>query len=413
MFVYGWIWTIVWAFWWLIVCLGTQGMTPLLGLIGFSSLPFITRLHPRITLDVLAFAAFMIWCVASAFWSDGADSGIFTLDFSTGNLAIEAPGLRLALISVVCGFAFFALHRLPDKAMKRTRLAARIGLAILYLISVIAILDYDFIIMLTQKISTGPGFMQNIMRSLNLSVIIFPLFLCLFDIRHKIVVIGLSTIAAAGGLFLSKLMDAQAAFLAVIVVSAVSLFALVFNRLTYRLLGWITAALIMTMPLIITGVLNLSGKVARTDLPLSFVSRLESYTYVLNRIQHKWLTGWGVEASKGWKDTMKVTVNGATVDYRIVPGHPHNMGLHVWAETGIIGAVLLSVFAVLLGERLYRNHSVRKQAVIAGATIWAGALVYATLSYSLWNDAFWSAIVLSGSGVLLVSRHQDRKATQS
>jgi O-antigen ligase len=410
--VYGWIWTIVWAFWWLIVCLGAQGMTPMLGFIGFASLPFFIRLKPGFTPDMIVFACFLSWCVASAFWSEGTHSGVFTFDFETGNLAIEAPGFRLALISVVCGFAFFALTRLPEKAMARTKRAAQIGLSVLYFIAIVTTVDFiammanpnfGFILKFAQKVSDSQDFLQNLMRAMNLAVMTFPLFLALMPGKNRLLRLIAALIAIPAGLFLSIRLDAQAATLAIAGVTVVSLFALKFGRLTYRLLGWVTASLIMGMPLLISGILKLAGNMQTSDLPLSFTSRLESYGYVLGRIHDRWLTGWGVEASKGWKDTMKVTVNSVTVDYRIVPGHPHNMGLHVWAETGITGAVLLSAFAILLGERLYRHGADIRSSNIAGAAIWTASLVYAVLSYSLWNDAFWAAVALSASGVLLIS----------
>ena len=399
-----WFWIIAWALWWLIASLGVQGTTPVVGLIGFLAVPVLFRKRPALSYDVIAFGLFMLWCITTSFWSEGADEGIVTLDFATGNLAIEAPGFRLALISLVCGFAYWSLHQLEPKMYARARIAARVGLGIMAAIVVVGTVAYGQVALLGETISDKQNVMQNFIRTANVCVLSIPLLLAMYSVRRLVFAVPLGAAALAIMLYVAQMIDAQAAVLAVLAVAGICCLTQLAGRWTYRILGYLSATLIMTMPLIIGGVLSMVEAGDRSKLPLSFVSRLESYQYVLNRIHQKWIMGWGVEASRGWKDTVDVEAFGKVVQYRIVPGHPHNMGLHVWAETGLIGAFLLSVFIILLGERLYRTGSRDKAVIASAAAIWAGALIYATFSYSLWNDAFWVGILFLASGVLIVSR---------
>ena len=138
---------------------------------------------------------------------------------------------------------------------------------------------------------------------------------------------------------------------------------------------------------------------------MSSQSRLDSWSYVLEKIKERPITGWGVEASKTWDETIRIIgANGLEVDYRIVPGHPHNGALQIWAETGLIGALLISAFALLLGDRLARTSSPSKQIMAAGAALWGGGLVYSAISYSVWNDAYWATFLFLGTGIYALSR---------
>lgn len=100
-----------------------------------------------------------------------------------------------------------------------------------------------------------------------------------------------------------------------------------------------------------------------------------------------------------------ITVPGiGPVEYLSVPDHPHNAVLEIWAEAGLVGAILLSVFVALLGERLARTSSSSRELSATGASLWVGSLLIGAFSYSIWNDAFWGAIVFAGSIVLALSR---------
>ena len=55
-----WLWLTTWGLWWLLVIMGSQGTTPVMSVIGFLALPMLIRVRPRISLDVLAFFAFMV-----------------------------------------------------------------------------------------------------------------------------------------------------------------------------------------------------------------------------------------------------------------------------------------------------------------------------------------------------------------
>lgn len=406
-----WFWLITWGVWWFIIALGAQGTTPFVGLTGILALLVLFRKRPSFSPDVLILGIFLIWCIATSLWTEGVGTRLLIWDPANDNYAIEAPGLRISLAALLGGFAYWAMHQFSDKIYARTRLAALGGMGLIFIASFIAIPLFIFVIddsiLLADK---DASLIQNLTRSANLVVLSIPVFaaLAFFRRTHFMLGLGASLIVSLG--MNAGLIGAQAAILALIVIAAMSALTYFIGRLSYRILGAGTALLILFMPVVISGVVSGANTLGGDKLPLSFQSRLHSYEYVLDKIGDKWLRGWGVEASKNWDEKETVFAYGMEVEYPVVPGHPHNMGLQLWAETGLIGAVLLALFALLLGERLYHSAREDRASLIAGTGLWAGAMVYAVMSYSLWNDAYWNGIILLASGVLLIVQNSEQGA---
>ena len=405
-----WFWFIAWSLWWLIAHLGAQGTTPVMALIGLLALPFLFWKRPRPSADVLAFAAFMAWCILTTFWSEGADPGLVTIDPENSNFAIEAPGLRLALTSLLCGYAYWALHHLKGKDYGRGLIAMRAGLIIQAVLMVGWVFFWSDLMNAVRNIGDEPGSaLQNMIRIINITVLMIPLLAVSMPFAKLPLQIAIGVVAAIGLFILTERpgIEAMAAVLAMAAAGAMIVGATIFGRYIYRILGILTAIGVMAMP----GFAYIATRLVSTETTsLGVSARIESWRYVLHKITERPILGWGVEASKGWDESRIITFpNGQLHDLRFVPGHPHNGALQIWAETGLIGAVLISAFAIFLGERLTRTCSPSRTVIAVGAACWGGTLVYAAVSYSVWNDAFWAAILFISSGVLILSRMHARK----
>ena len=245
---------------------------------------------------------------------------------------------------------------------------------------------------------------QNITRAANLMALSLPVFLAILNLRRPAVFIPAMLVSIAVVSILAARSGADAALLSILFASVVGLATYFIGRNSFRILAVLSAVLIMTMPLIVGGIVLTTRNMESGKIPLSFQSRLDTFEYVSEKTNQKWLTGWGIDASRSWDEKKEVEAFGQTVQYRIVPGHPHNMPLQVWAETGLIGALLISAFALLLGDRLARTSSPSKQIMAAGAALWGGGLVYSAISYSVWNDAYWATLLFLGTGIYALSR---------
>ena len=356
---------------------------------------------------------FLTWCVLTAFWGLNTPDQWLVLDFENGVYAIELVALRLLIYAVTIGFGYWALHTLSDRAYGRAIWAARIGLGIQALLMVgwvfvwSAFMDYG-----RANTSSNGDLQQNLIRIVNLTVVMVPVFVALLPLKniwlrsfgYALCFVGLAILASRPDI------DSQAAILGCMVLSVTLIAAHMFGRKIFAWLGYGSAALVILMPLFMVALFQVIDPDA-AYLPASFRSRLDGYEFLLEKISEKPLWGWGVAASASWDDVQMFFVPGfGELEYLIVAGHPHNFALEIWAETGLIGALLLSGFIVLLGRRLSRTSNENKTLVAAGASLWTGALVFMLVSYSVWSEPFWAGIVFSATIILALSKRSQSNA---
>ena len=378
------------------------------GLLGLFALTRFGTGLPVPRLYVWAFLLFMAWAVTTSIWAPGGGPPVH-FDPTTGSMAIDSGAIRVAMAAVLGPLALWGMAG----AVEHRDRAAWLGMAMRFAIGLQALallvitLFPDAIAAAVASIS-GPGEIgQNFIRNVNLGCLILPLVIVLGFRRGASV--GLLAGGAFGALLLyaSVRLDSQAASIAVIAALAGTAFGAMAGRRGFLVLGLLSAALLAAMPLIIGGVLQLSSASEPGALPLSVTSRLESYAYVMERIEARPWLGWGLEASKGWKDTFGADA-GILAGYRLVPGHPHNMGLQLWAETGLAGVVLLVLALIVFSLRLATAKAMTHRQAAFGCGLWGAAMPFVLFSYSLWNEAFWCAIAFVAACVFLPPRKSVR-----
>lgn len=407
-------WLLVLSLWWAIAHDGTQGFSPGMGLIGILALPLLFWKRPTFSMDAIILLVLLIWVIATSFWSP-AEGGSMIFEPKTGVWSLESDAFRVGITTLGFTYGYWALHQLDDKAYGRAVWAARIGLGIQAALLIGWLLAFDVFMNYGLSKTSAGELRQNMGRIINLSAIMIPVFVASLPIRNLLIK-GVIYALVFVGLFLIARrpeIDSQSAILALLAGAIAIGGGFLFGRQVFRVLGYLTAGLIMTIPALFLALVRFTeGKTA--DLPISFQSRLESYSYVIDRIGDRIFFGWGLGASATWDDEFIINVPGiGPVEYMSVPGHPHNGSLHIWAETGIIGALLLSGFVILLGERLARTASHSRELNAASAAVWAGALVMACFSYSLFNDAFWGAILLASTMILALSKVSSQRTAAS
>ena len=147
-------------------------------------------------------------------------------------------------------------------------------------------------------------------------------------------------------------------------------------------------------------------------LPGSFQSRAWAWHVVVQKVSEKPVTGHGISASKTWNETYADYPEWAAhlpenwQYYPVVPGHPHNMALQIWAETGMIGAVLVAFSLVLLGFRLPAPGQMREDVRYAIAGVTGVAFAVFNFAYNMWNEAFWSSVALAAVAIILLAKRQ-------
>jgi O-antigen ligase len=393
---------------------GAQGYSGLIGLTAIAAAFFAPLLRTNLVfLTVLALA---VWSALSSLWSP--ESGVIVAGaLDEGNFHVDAAGIRILLTVLAGTLTLAAALRIPAGAGRRSLYVVTAMLVVHGLLTLTMGLLPDVALDAYAPFSDRTGEApQNILRNANAFLLAIPILLgvvCAYAGRATVAAC-LAILAASFTAFLH--VGSDVALLGIVAIAISIGLVMIFLHTGFRILLVGISAVIIISPLL----LGVGGAVlAKTDLPLpcSVQSRVWAWQLTADNILDRPLTGHGIEASKEWRETFgdrpdllrEVDQNCRTDDaawevYRILPGHPHNMGLQMWAEIGFIGVVLGVLSLLTLGWRLPKPGDLPLQTRIATASLIGASFALFSLSYSVWNEAFWATIAVAAAGVILVHR---------
>jgi len=134
-------------------------------------------------------------------------------------------------------------------------------------------------------------------------------------------------------------------------------------------------------------------------LPLSWEHRIRMWTYSGELIRQAPLIGHGFDASRLHDAATFRAPDGR--DITILSMHPHNIGLQIWLETGIIGVVLAVSFLLALMKTVVKNCKSTVRAFAATGLIVTVATSGA-VTVGVWQHWWWALIILSASLICLI-----------
>lgn len=143
------------------------------------------------------------------------------------------------------------------------------------------------------------------------------------------------------------------------------------------------------------------------QIPLSWEHRLRMWAYSWELIQQAPLIGHGFDSARVFDELTFRAPDGR--DITVMSMHPHNVGLHIWLETGLIGAALTVGFLLALMKAALKTcpDSLRAFAV-------TGLLVTVATSgavtVGVWQHWWWALIVLAVSLICLVPKFAEKRA---
>lgn len=402
--------------WALVALLGGQGFSPLVGLCGLAGLAF-ARAGPPVRTYAVAGLAFVAWAALSALWSP-AGGPFVSGAIRDGTFSVNAASVRLVAVALSVTLVFMAMSRVPAASAPRSRwtLAAAFGVAGLMLVLSAIFLQPMLALAYDDPHEAMTAGIQNALRQANAFSIALPILLAMIwsarpDWMARGAAIACGVLA---GLVFARFGSAAALMALVFAALAMGLVKLLPQRGFFALSG-IWAGSILAAPLVFAHMgrlIDASG----LPVPFSFHSRIYAWRSVGERIWEKPLTGHGLEAAGTWDATYasrpewlsELTALGgqpqAWSNYRIIPGHPHNMPLEIWADTGLVGAALAVLALLALGLRLPAPERLVPEARFAAAGIMGAALSLFCFSYSMWNEAAWAMVALAGAGAMLLAR---------
>jgi len=397
--------------WPLMGLLGGQGYSPLLALAALPALALARPKWPPALYAVLALA-FVGWAAASELWSP-TSSEFISGSLSEGNFAVKASSLRIVLTALFGTLAVAGAVRIAEGT---AQVSARVMLGAFALQGLVLAASW---LMIDQVLTAVYGDdpvervkgIQNLGRNANAFALALPVLVACLGTRPGLLWKGIAGLLLIVSLLLFVQVDSQAAMFGIFFMLAAMGLVFVLRRQGFRVLFGGLAAYVAFAPLLI----GVGIKFLKTNgiaLPGSFQSRAWSWEVVINKIVEKPLTGHGIAASKTWRETYAdhpdwlARLPDFWAAYPVVPGHPHNMALQIWGETGMTGAALAALALLLLGFRLPQPAAMRADVRYAAAGLAGVAASLFSFAYSVWNEAFWATLILAALSVILLSKRE-------
>ena len=253
---------------------------------------------------------------------------------------------------------------------------------------------------------------QSIGRNVNLLAMVVPLAIGVWADRYsgrKAGVLAALLLAVSSWVLLAH--DALAGLLGWALGGGIALLLFFVGKSGFRWVFNLIAAAVLAAPALTKALMTFTPPHA-VALPLSAEQRLVIWQTALEKIASKPLFGHGVDAVNVWDETLATrpellsVLDPRLLDTRLIPNHTHNMALHVWVETGLVGAFLLALALVLLGRALPAPSTLGRGTKIAVAGVLGGALSLFAVAYSAWDESFWASLAVIVCALVVCSRQK-------
>ena len=374
---------------------GGLGVAPLVFILG--ALGIIVAIKTggfKVTNVQIALTVFLMWLCCTALWSPYRPDDLLT------------NYLKLFLMAVVfywsCPLFEYAGRRRPRR-LRHVLMAAVIfatGLLVIDLLSHFG---------LTLLFNPASDFNDKIFKIIDAEM----------NLGHSITIMVLLA-APAAMIMLSQLPQhlsrpvlilfilslAWAAWLNGLAVGLLGLFGVIiatvvgyaYPRQAPKALLLLAILIIMASPLLSLFAFHYVGE-SGTDLPQSWDHRLRMWAYCWQVISEHPFQGAGFDASRTFNETF-IARDGREIT--IVSLHPHNAGIQIWTEAGLIGALLASaVIAAMIKPVKEYVQSRAHGGAVSGLIM--GVLIISSLTYGAWQFWWWGCVFLAVGALHLLA----------
>ena len=168
-------------------------------------------------------------------------------------------------------------------------------------------------------------------------------------------------------------------------------------------LGIILAFVLAICSLAFAPLLGFASSLVDADmmrkLPLSWEHRVRMWAYSWELIQQTPWIGHGFDASRVFDQRTFRVPDGR--DIPVISMHPHNIGLQIWLETGLIGVILIvGTLVALLKTTLKICQGSLQSMAVAGLV--ASTATCSAVTVGVWQHWWWALIILAASLIILL-----------
>lgn len=355
---------------------------------------------PRPSAPALLCAALIGWALIAAMWSAEARHGVGTA-LGLGALLVLATMTARALEEDdAAHVARIGAVLLPGLALGIALLAFDQASGNLFRLAVRGFPAWDI------RITFG------LKPAVSVLALLLPLLLLVPGLPRAIVGAVL-----AAGVAVAIWLPGESAMIATIMGLGIAFAARLAPRMAARLMAAGLGLAFLAAPLLFAAALSRGPDLS--PLPPSATHRVLIWDFTLARIAERPVLGWGMDASRslpGSRDTFDdPTLDrfGLTApEERVLfgrhsaqlPLHPHNAALHIWLETGMVGAVLAAALVTALALGLGALPAM----TAAGLGVLASGMVTGWLSFGVWQPWWVATLMLAAVALAALQRSLTR-----
>ncbi|MBL4852748.1 MAG: O-antigen ligase family protein [Robiginitomaculum sp.] len=357
-----------------------------LGLIGWRP-PHPRDIRKSVPAAIWAIMAVLLWAMISTLWSPYNSGDVLN---NAAKLFIGVP-LYLAFAVLVVGQSKYSGSSLQWLLISVTFLSSMAVLG--DIVSDYGVTKLFDPLAPKESMNVKRGDMiQNLTHATSVLVLLFTpvgLMLWVKGAGGKLAAGGLLVLILAGAIAANMTSSMLALGLAVVFVFLASYWP----KLMVRIAFFGGGISIFFAPLF-GYIASQAGPEIRAQIPFSWEERVVNWSYMYEKVLQKPWFGHGFDAVRTFNDTH--TIRGFE-GRALVSLHPHNAGLHIWGELGLIGAVLVCLALFYAARKLTQQDVLTEVQLVALAGLTASAIIIAGFSYGVWQDWWWAVIIFSGA----------------
>ena len=366
---------------------GGLGFVPLVFLMGLAGLVFCLLSRRFIFTKVqLALVVFTSYLCLSANWSP-YEADIFITNYN-----------KLLIMSIAL---YWSVYLFDLAAKKNSKKLITLILIMSFLEAIVLFVDIKTQYSLTMVIETlytsEDRLYRLVQTEMNLGhAIIFlvlllsPVLVFIFSRYPKYISLTVSVIIVSLIIFASILNHLAIGTFSVIAVLLSMGLGYIYPRFVPSFFIFISILAIILAP-VLAYFSFLITEPGLTDFPMSWDHRFRMWGYCWNIISEHPIVGAGFDASRTFNDSF-IAQDGRNLS--LLSLHPHNLGVQIWTETGLVGAVLASIVLLSLIKPLKKiTNNSKSSSAYSGVIV--ASLTISLLTIGAWQLWWWSAVFLA------------------
>jgi exopolysaccharide production protein ExoQ len=322
----------------------------------------------------LALALFVIWALSSAIWSPA-------------HVLAGETVRRLIPLAILLPLAVWVSASVEARDRDLALRSLLAGLAISMSILTFEAISHGAINKVASPEKDPLAIAGDLGRAATATLALFWLgFACL---RQRGIHMSYIIILVAISFYLSTQFGTDLNAVGLVFGTLMALLALSFPRFTLGTLTMGSAAWLVAAPYTYPLLTKLAFSIAPNgQLPLSYGRRTQMWQVGVDLISQKPVAGWGL----GSASTFDRTIQYGGFDWPLIQLHPHAAPLHIWLETGVVGAFLGALAIITAGFaaiRAFGRSRVAASALVGGLTF---LVLHWSFSHSIWREWMWCSL---------------------